>query len=569
MYKTTISKFNLPLVFAYFIPLLIILWFIASFTVNIPFWDQWDLVNLFEKVFTGRASFKDFFSQHNEHRIIFPKVIYTTLAFVSNWDVRYESYFSVLLVTITFLIFYKISTLSVNKNLSISRHLTNILTCILLFSLVQYENWLWGFQLAWFLVNMCLAIAVLIIALSNNYPKRLYLAAVPCFIASFSLAHGLLSWLAVIPSVASIQGSYKQKTQRVIVCILLFFCNLIIYLIGYQKPNNQTSLLFILKYPLATGYYFFSLLGAPIVDKSTTSTIFIGAMILLIFLLLTFQAVKISKPRFNLNLEVASWISIGLFAILFAFITTSGRSAFGIEHSTISRYTTCSILLIISVAHLWQIIFSKNSFITGVFVGLIFISSVHQIPQVRTLYSQRLTSDACLEMLSFMDGSEHICLQNGLLPFPHTEYLRKLAGTLDKIGFRKFSKDKSFTTETAKSYGYLDSPYTKGTPITISRNGTLDIAGWASLPDSHEIPNIILFSHGSNKSFFADALVNPDSPIVEKTPNSIQSSKVGWSANISFKSLPLGETVIKAWVYDSNAKQFVKLNGELRVNVVE
>jgi hypothetical protein len=39
-------------------------------------------------------------------------------------------------------------------------HLANILTCMLVFSLVQWENWLWGFQIAWFLINACVAIAI-------------------------------------------------------------------------------------------------------------------------------------------------------------------------------------------------------------------------------------------------------------------------------------------------------------------------------------------------------------------------------------------------------------------------
>lgn len=568
MQKITASKFNLPLLLIFLIPPTFTLFFIAIFSINTPLGDQWDLVSLFEKVLTKQASFEDFFAQHNEHRTFFPKLIFVGLALISDWNIRYELYFSVFLVCLTFLLLYKLSSIENKKKFNTPKYLTNILTCMLLFSIIQYENWLWGYQLLWFLINACLVLAVLIIASSNNFPRRLYLAAIPCFVASFSAAHGLLTWLAVIPLVASVKGNYRQKMTRITVWILLIIGTFIIYFIGYQKPNHHPNTLLFLKHPLGTVYYFFTLLGAPLVYHANIPTIVktVGAILFLIFCLLIFYFLK-NKQRLNSSLERVSWISIGLFAILFALITTLGRLGYG--ESMSSRYTTCSILLVIAVAHLWRLSFSKNIFITSIFIGFIFINSINRIPPTIALHQQRLVGETCLELLTYIDNLEHSCLEKTILPSPLTNQLKKLSGILEEIGFRKFPKNISFINEPARSYGYLDSPYTKATPITTSRNGTLDIAGWVSLPNSHEIPNMVLLSYGRNKSFFADALVNPDSLIVDKNPNSIQSYKVGWSANISFKSLPIGETIIKAWIYEPASKQFIKLDGELQVNVVE
>ncbi|URD51513.1 hypothetical protein [Chroococcidiopsis sp. CCNUC1] len=568
MYKTTISKFKPPLATIFLIPPTVTLCFIAFFSVNAPLGDQWDLVSLFEKVLTGKADFEDFFAQHNEHRTFFPKLIFVGLALISNWNIKYELYFSVFLVGMTFLLLYKLSLLEGRNNFSNSKHLTNFLTCILLFSIIQYENWLWGYQLLWFLINACLAVAVLIIASSNNFPKRLYLAAIPCFIASFSAAHGLLTWLAVMPSIASIKGSYRQKIIRITVWILLLIGTFTIYFIGYQKPSHHPDTLLFLKHPLGTLYYFFTLLGAPIVYHANIPLIVktLGAILFSTFFLLIFYFVKY-KSKFNFSLEIAPWVSIGLFAILFALITTLGRLGYG--ESMSSRYTTCSILLVVAVAHLWRLSFSRNVFITSIFIGFIFMNSINRIPPTIALHQQRLAGETCLELIKFINNLEHSCLEKTILPPPLTSQLRKLSGILEEIGFRKFPKDVSFITEPAKNYGRLDSPPTEGTLITVSRNGTLDVAGWASLPDSQEIPNIVLFSYGDRKSFFADALVNPNSPIVDTTPNSIQFNKVEWSANISFESLPPGETVIQAWVYEPVGKQFIKLDGEIKVNVVE
>ena len=55
---------------AYLTPIALLIGFVSRFSVNVPFWDQWGLVNLFDKVGAGSASFGDFFAQHNEHRIL-------------------------------------------------------------------------------------------------------------------------------------------------------------------------------------------------------------------------------------------------------------------------------------------------------------------------------------------------------------------------------------------------------------------------------------------------------------------------------------------------------------------
>src|SRR5436189_3578557 len=45
--------------------------------VDVPFWDQWDgTAPLFEKMAAGTLRFADFFAQHNEHRLLFPRLIF-------------------------------------------------------------------------------------------------------------------------------------------------------------------------------------------------------------------------------------------------------------------------------------------------------------------------------------------------------------------------------------------------------------------------------------------------------------------------------------------------------------
>ena len=591
------SKFKILLLFIYLVPVLILILFIANFSVNVPYWDQWNLVNLFEKVYSGKASFGDFFAQNNEHRLVFPLLIIVPLAFLTKWDIRAELYLSVFFSVITFVALYQLSLLHIKNQQSQSLQLTNILTCFLIFSLVQYGNWLWGFQLAWILINTCLVIAVLIITSSaTKHSKRLYFAAIPCFIASFSLAQGLLTWLAVIPSVVSVKGSLKQKQIRFIIWILLFVGTFALYLIDYQKPQHNVNTLFFLKEPLVTLQYFLTLLGTPLVHSVTISPL-IGLIIFLTYLVFTAHYLKKSLPKLQLDSKAAPWISIGLFSLLFALMTTVGRASLGVEQAMSSRYTTSSVLLIIATIHLWRLFSLNNVLLTGIITVLLLINSVSVIPQAGLLQLHRQVSKTCLELVNFIDESPDSCLRE---LYPSTIVLREFAGNLEKLGFRKFPKDLAFIAAPVKDHGFIDSPPTGGItctlsksksgdvagwivrpdgylvppptvgpPCTLGKSGSLNLAGWAILPNRQELPKTVLLSSGSNRSFFANAVVNLDSLDVAKSLNSSKYNKVRWSVDISSKSLPIGESVIKAWVYDQEGKQFVKLNGEPKIKVVE
>jgi hypothetical protein len=59
--------------------------------VDLPYLDQWDgTAPLFEKMAAGTLGFADFFVQHNEHRILFPRLMFFGLGRLTHWNVRAE-----------------------------------------------------------------------------------------------------------------------------------------------------------------------------------------------------------------------------------------------------------------------------------------------------------------------------------------------------------------------------------------------------------------------------------------------------------------------------------------------
>ncbi|MBE9120985.1 hypothetical protein IQ269_09170 [Tychonema sp. LEGE 07199] len=548
----------------YLIPVVILIGFVAHFSINVPIDDEWRLAPFFEKIAQGNITFNDFWALHSNHRIVFPKIIISLLGFASRWNINYQLCLSIGLAGLTFIATYKLSSLQA-KNGDNLWHLANILTCILVFSLVQYENWLWGFQLAWFLVNLCFVSAVNVLVSDNKFsPKiRISLAAIFCFIASFSLAQGLLSWLVAIPAVMALEGKRVHKKIGLIVWMLLFVATCAVYSIDYH-PTRKTSIISLLNKPLVVIDYFLSLLGSPIVRSPGFSAL-VGLVIFASFIFFVWHfGRKITEQR-----EALPWLSIGWFSVLSSLFITAGRAEFGaVQAIESSRYTTNSILLLIALVQLGQLFVRGNiatingnyKFIyrgvAGLLVAIIIVNSQQAIAQTSSALLYKQGAQNCLQLINYLEPSEFFknspesCLR---VLSKKTWLVREGAAILDRIGWRKFAKNVEFISNPEKVYGYLDKPPTG--------EKSFKAAGWAVLPENLQQPKIVLLSVGDKQSFFANAYVNLDSPDIAKILQSQLYNNARWAVDLSDRDLSIAQTEIKAWVYNPVDNQFVQLRG--------
>ncbi len=575
----TLMKKILWLFTLYLIPVLLLIGFVANFSVNVPIDDEWRLASFFAKIAGGNVTFNDVWTLHSNHRIVFPKIIMAMLAFLSRWNINYPLCLSIGLAILTFMAIYKLSAMQLQNSGDNLWHLANILTCILLCSLVQHENWLWGFQLAWFLVNFCFVAAVYCLILPKKISAtiQISLAALFCFIASFSMAQGLLSWLAAIPAVMALEGNVAQKRKRLIVWMLLFVATCGIYSIDYH-PSRKTNIFALLHQPLVVIDYFLSLLGSPIVRLSGISA-FLGLIILASFLFLGCHFAKNMRE----HRDAVPWLSLGLFSVISALFITVGRAQFGaVQALESSRYTTNSILLLVALVQLGQLfvrgsIASLNRRYTLVYrilawllIGIIIVNSGQAVAQSQAALAYKQGGKDCLDLINYLEPSKFFqyspesCLR---VLSKKTWLVREGALVLDKIGWRKSAKNVEFVANPEKVYGYFDQQQIGDKSLTINKNTARKATGWAVLPEDLPQPNIILLSVGDKQSFFANAYVNLNSPDIAQTLKSQVYRNARWAVELSGDNLPIAQTEIKAWVYNPVDNQFVKLRGGARVTV--
>ena len=134
------------LVFAlWLLPALCALQVIWTHWVAVPFWDEWDTPGAqLASYYRGTLNFAELFSQHNEHRLLFPRLVWLPMAILAGWDVRHEMLLTLCLVGLCSAGLYRL--LHFSNGPAAGRALVFGLMNLLLFSPRQYETFLVGAQ---------------------------------------------------------------------------------------------------------------------------------------------------------------------------------------------------------------------------------------------------------------------------------------------------------------------------------------------------------------------------------------------------------------------------------------
>lgn len=233
------SKKQLYLIIALtFIPILIYFIYICWGGVNIPLIDDYELLMYYDKIKNSNLNIFELLSllfyQHNEHRIFFPRIIAVPFLALTKWNVKGLMFLSFFIYLIGYLFimkyFYK-NTIKEDK----SKLFLSILITVILFSLKQEENIIWGFQIAWYMVFTSVVISFYFLDkyFKSKNIKHIIISIIFGIIASFSSAHGLIIWLSIfslfILSIISREKNYYKTFIPIIlfgiVCFIIYFNN--------------------------------------------------------------------------------------------------------------------------------------------------------------------------------------------------------------------------------------------------------------------------------------------------------------------------------------------------------
>ena len=209
--------------------------------VNVPFMDDWQFIPLLEKTSQGQLKFGDLWAPHDEHRLLIPRIVIIGAMFAFKGDYRMQCCISFLAVEIISLCFLWLLLRLNGERFGV--WVTWFLANLALFSPIQFQNWLWPMQFAYFLPYTFLALCICVLYLRIGAGWKFGLAAVCALAGNYSFVQGNLIWVATLPVILFAPGILKEGTRRRFAVSWVFLGLLAVglYFLGLQRNAAEPA----------------------------------------------------------------------------------------------------------------------------------------------------------------------------------------------------------------------------------------------------------------------------------------------------------------------------------------
>jgi hypothetical protein len=552
--------------------------FIATYSVDVPYSDQWKTAELFVKLADGSLSFAHLFDQHNEFRQLFPHLLFLALGTITRWNVRYEMLVSFLLACLVSFNIYRISRVTITG----TQECLWLLAAanLLIFSPVQYETWLFGIQVIYLVPIACLT-TCLSVAYSGLSPNvKLTIGVLLSIVSTFSSANGILCWVLVLP-VLLVACDWRKPFVPFLIAGWTALCllSLSFYLYGYRTPEWHPSLTEALDHPARALAYLAAFLGAPLAPgagvRRLAAAIPIGAITSILFL----GACAYLWARFadrSLRKRMIVFIAVGAYSLGTGLMVMPARLGLGIPQALSSRYSTFSVYLFVSLIYLAAIVLEHakaNGYLpsrarmvrlasagVGVLLLVHALTAASGVLQGRVYRSKALYFKACLLFVNVLRSpAPAILIQSS-----HRD-LTALANALNRIGYLRPSLiDGKNVEEIAKS---SQETWSAGAFENLLKTpeGRFIAQGWAMLRGGREPAHAVLLTYRDATQVprvfaIAQMEVIPGGLIgVLRQPVEKRSR---WQHTFTRADMPTNApTHIDAWAFDTESGKAFKLTG--------
>ncbi|HTY14518.1 MAG TPA: hypothetical protein VMC42_02320 [Methanoregulaceae archaeon] len=338
------SILALTLIFA---PALLALLYIKAFGVNVVYWDQWAFVPYLNNLHHNALTISELFSQHNEHRIFFPRIVMLIIAYLTHYNSIAEMVAGWAILLLAFLFLFAVFRKCFGHS---EKSLMFFLPIAwLFFTTKQWENLLWGWQIQIFLCLFGFLLAIYGLEYIENAKVQTVVVLSGAILSSFSFFNGLLVWPAVL---VYLLIKRKPKTWLIswgmimLVVYAIFFYN-------WTRPSYLPTPLYILQDPGDGIMYFIANIGSGLsgwyegIHAALITRILASIFGILIILAILFGFY--SNYRDSIFHKNAAWWTLIVFSLLTSLMLSLGRGGLGIEQSLSSRYVTFTMLGIIGI----------------------------------------------------------------------------------------------------------------------------------------------------------------------------------------------------------------------------
>lgn len=338
--------FKLFLCLFSFLMFTLAVWGAARSHLPVPYWDMWNgTLKFISKVQDG--DFSAWWGFHNEHRIFFSRVLFWVDYKFFKFNLWFLIAFNYVILIFIISVFYVFSIM-INRYRGFSVILPNSFLFVFGFCFLwsQSQNFLWGFQSQFFLVQLLPLLALLMAAFSVTRSSSLLLVASGFvgFLAIGTMANGILA----LPVLTVYLGFQRRKIITIVIFACVSIVTILVYMQGIgghvQGEGSPGTLTNFLSNPVGSLKYTLMYIGSPLyfLFESEYISLLGGVFFSFLFALYSLSLLIRSKTKAS-PFEWALIFYIG-YILVSGLVTAAGRISFGFGSSLASRYTTPAIM---------------------------------------------------------------------------------------------------------------------------------------------------------------------------------------------------------------------------------
>ena len=324
------------------VPVIVYLWFIRRYSVNMIWGDTWTDINVIEHAHAGTLSLATLWAQHNESRIFFPNLIVVLLGVTTHFNTVIEEYVSAAMLIIA----TGLLILTHRRRRPSTPWFYYCPVAILMFSLVGGNPWwastntLWAFQMSWYLTLLGLAAALFLLDRPSLTWLVLAGAMTAAVVGSFSSLQGLLIW----PTGLVLLYLRRRSRRIMVVWIISAIVTGAIYFYNYKADAGFSKPSYLWTHPFGAASFFLFNVGNNITGQEVTTTpthvdLILGTLIVVVAVWLVITC-GLRRDASDGNPFGVSLICFGL---LFTAMITAGRA--WDTYASVGRYAMFEILL--------------------------------------------------------------------------------------------------------------------------------------------------------------------------------------------------------------------------------
>jgi hypothetical protein len=240
--------------------------YIAAFGVNVPINDDWDQVAVSVHWCLQGFDTASLLAPHNEHCLAIPRILSHAMLALSQGNYR-----QLLLVNgmIAVVALAALLMFVSRWRMPLYAFIPMVLAIAALMSgWCQWQNWLWAFQMPWFLLPLMLIACATLVARAQSAWVAVTAVAVTALLGPLCMANGVFTGWALLPALwMRIAGEPRQTRWQSIAitcasCLVATSFGLAI--VSRSRVQDPVALTQVLASPLQTVGTFLAILGGPL-----------------------------------------------------------------------------------------------------------------------------------------------------------------------------------------------------------------------------------------------------------------------------------------------------------------